>query len=109
MISENELNEKNIEETKNLSQKKIEFMYSLFDTFSKIKEIKNVDDIYLNFGSDNLEVYCFLKESSLDDEDEVSKLFSMWEMNQLCFPELFIFSNEDKKLNVLPRTANKVL
>ena len=104
MIEEKELTENNF-----YNSKFANFIYSLMKTLSEIAQIDNVDDIYLNqqhYGK--IEIYTFLKNNSLDDEDKIAELLTNWEMNSLYFPELFIYSAEDKKMNVLPRTAVRV-
>lgn len=104
MIEEKEIIENNSNNTKIAS-----FIVSLMKTLNEIVQMDNVDDIYINqqcYGK--LEIYAFLKECSLDDEDKISELITNWEMDTLYFPELFIFSNDDKKMNVLPRTAIRV-
>lgn len=104
VINENEILENSINNTKIAH-----FTFSLMKTLNNITNLENVDDIYLsqqNFGK--IEIYVFLKNNSLDDEDKISELLTNWEMDQLYFPELFIYSNEDKKMNVLPRSAVRV-
>ena len=105
MIEEKELLENNSNNIKNAM-----FTISLMKTLNEIVKMENVDDIYLNQENyDKMEIYVFIKENSLDDEDLISDTLAKWETKMLYFPELFIFSKEDdEKMNILPRSAVRV-
>ena len=82
---------------------------SLFNTFFNIKQNSNIDDIYVNFSSDKLEVYVFLNKESYEDENFISEQFTNFEKDVLYFPELFIYSNDEvEKMNVLPRKVLRI-
>lgn len=89
------------------SREKSEFTFSLLNTLVKIKEVENVDDIYMNFYNEKLEIYVFLQKENLDSEEIISGILSEWERKELYFPELFIYENSNK-MNILPRKTIRI-
>jgi len=100
------LEEKFIDESKNFVDKGI-FAVTLFQTLNSLKEIENVENIYINFNMSKIELYIFNKEENFDTENKISEKLSDWEQKQCYFPETFI-NISGTEMNILPRTALKV-
>lgn len=101
MLNENVINPNNI------SQDKVIFTISLVSVLRRLKDNSNIDDIFLNFNLDKLEIYVFVFEENFDTEDFITKNIVEWETAQCYFPEVFINLSE-QKMNLLPRKAVKV-
>ena len=102
VINECELNVSNLLAD---NKQQANFTFSFFRTILDIKQIPNVDDIYMNL-SEKIEIYVFLKNESYEDENLISEKISEFEKSVLYFPELFIYSDDETpKMNVLPRSA----
>lgn len=86
---------------------KVLFMMSLLRTLLDLKQNSNIDDVYINFNLDKIEIYVFNYDENFDTEDFITETIVEWERQQNYFPELFI-NTSDGKMNVLPRTAIRV-
>ena len=100
------LEAKLIDESKNSVDKGI-FFVTLLQTLYGLKEICNVENIYINFNMNKIELYIFNKEENFDTENSISEKLSEWEQQQCYFPETFI-NVSGNEMNILPRTALKV-
>ena len=90
------------------SQEKARFTITLLLALSKLKENKNVDDVYINLNSSKLEIYVFCFEEDFECEDFIIETISEWEAEQKYFPELFINLTDEGKMNILPRGSMKI-
>lgn len=100
------LEEKFIDESKNSVDKGI-FVVTLLQTLNNLREIENVENIYINFNMNKIELYIFNKEENFDTENIISEKLAEWEQKQCYFPETFI-NISGSEMNILPRTAIKV-
>ena len=99
--------EKMLIENNCLSKDKVLFMFSLFETLMKLKNNKNIDDVYIYQGIDKIEIYVFDYKEDFETEDFVTETLVKWEQSQGYFPEVFI-NLSDNKMNLLPRKAIKI-
>ena len=90
------------------SQEKARFTITLLLTLFKLKENTNVDDIYINPNTSKLEIYVFCYKEDFKCEDFIIDTISEWEIEQKYFPEVYINTNDEGKINILPRGALKI-
>ena len=102
MINENLL------QTDSYDKEKAHFTVTLLMTLFKLKQNSNVDDVYMAFNMDKIEIYVFTFKEDFDCEDFIIHSIADWEMQQLYFPEVYINQSEDGKMNILPRGAMKI-
>ncbi len=103
------LQENDLKIDTDINRERVNFMFSLFNTISSVKEEVKINSIFLNLA-EKLEIYIFVPTENIPEEREIFNKFSQWESENVYFPEIFIYQEDeiDGEINILPRSAFKV-
>lgn len=91
--------QKNVYSIGQISPMMFELIMSLMD----VKNINEVDSIYINLDEQKFEIYVFYDIENFEIEDKIIKIFSNFEETYSFFPEIFIYPLnmiQDKKMTL---------
>ena len=70
------------------------FIFDLFDMIIKIRKMQFVEKVCFHKKSVNLDIYVIMESENLDVEDKIMTLFTNWEQDYKCFPEIHIMPRD---------------
>lgn len=85
-------------------------LFDLYSALVEIKNIKEVDSVYIHKAMYNLEIYIFYEQENFDIEDKITRAITEFETDYKYFPEVFIHPLDmiERKELVLPEDAKAI-
>jgi len=82
-------------------------MYDLIMALIDVKNITEVDSVYVNQDEQKFEIYVFYDIENFEIEDKIMKIFTNFEEEYRFFPEIFVYPLNliEKKEMTLPEKA----